>query len=173
RFGSLVGAALVAVSPGAVYLSRYFIHETLFVFFTLGVVVGLVRYRKDKRLSDLILASSSASLLVATKETSIITVAVFVVAAAIATAYIRMRQPAELTASNWQTEEAADSRRSGARNERGLPRKTGKTWFSKWDFRAVDWGTAAAVAILLFLLFYSSFLVNQAGVVGDFRAFRN
>src|SRR5882724_8230325 len=37
--GSLCAAGLIAISPGAVYLSRYFIHESLFVFFTLGVVV--------------------------------------------------------------------------------------------------------------------------------------
>jgi uncharacterized protein (TIGR03663 family) len=36
----LCAAALLAISPGAVYLSRYFIHETLFVFFTLGIVVA-------------------------------------------------------------------------------------------------------------------------------------
>ena len=40
RLGSVgtlasIGGKL-AVSPGAVYLSRYYIHETLFVFFTLG-----------------------------------------------------------------------------------------------------------------------------------------
>ena len=34
---TLSAAFLLAVSPGAVYLSRYFIHETLFVFFTLGI----------------------------------------------------------------------------------------------------------------------------------------
>src|SRR5207302_9667730 len=29
---ALSGAALIAISPGAIYLSRYFIHESLFVF---------------------------------------------------------------------------------------------------------------------------------------------
>ncbi len=38
--GALVAAALIAVSPGAVYNSRYFIHESLFLFFTLGIVVA-------------------------------------------------------------------------------------------------------------------------------------
>src|SRR2546423_11333912 len=32
--GALSAAALIAISPGAVYLSRYFIHESLYVFFT-------------------------------------------------------------------------------------------------------------------------------------------
>ena len=30
--GALCAAGLIAISPGAVYLSRYFIHEALFVF---------------------------------------------------------------------------------------------------------------------------------------------
>ncbi len=42
--GALVGAALLALSPGAVYMSRYFIHESLFVFFTLGLVVAVLKY---------------------------------------------------------------------------------------------------------------------------------
>ena len=37
---ALSGAALIAISPGAIYLSRYFIHESLFVFFTLAIVVA-------------------------------------------------------------------------------------------------------------------------------------
>ncbi len=43
-FGALAAAALLAVSPGMVYNSRYFIHEMLFVFFTLGVGVAALRF---------------------------------------------------------------------------------------------------------------------------------
>lgn len=42
--GALVAAALLAVSPGAVYMSRYFIHETLFVFFTLGIIYAALKF---------------------------------------------------------------------------------------------------------------------------------
>ncbi len=42
--GALAAAALLACSPGAVFLSRYFIHEMMFVGFTLGLVVAVVRY---------------------------------------------------------------------------------------------------------------------------------
>jgi uncharacterized protein (TIGR03663 family) len=42
--GALSAAALLAVSPGMVYNSRYFIHEMLFVFFTLGIVVAALRF---------------------------------------------------------------------------------------------------------------------------------
>lgn len=42
--GALSAAALLALSPGAVYMSRYFIHESLFAFFTLGIVVAWLKY---------------------------------------------------------------------------------------------------------------------------------
>src|SRR5215208_2240689 len=44
RVATLAGGLLLALSPGAVYLSRYFIHESQFVFFTLGIVVAGLRF---------------------------------------------------------------------------------------------------------------------------------
>lgn len=42
--GALAAAGLIAISPGAVYLSRYFIHESLVVFFTFGLIVAALKY---------------------------------------------------------------------------------------------------------------------------------
>lgn len=42
--GALSAAALLAVSPGMVFFSRYFIHEMMFVCFTLGIVVAALRF---------------------------------------------------------------------------------------------------------------------------------
>lgn len=78
--GALSGAALLAISPGAVYLSRYFIHETLFVFFALGIVVAALKYYDTARGAYLILAAVSAALLTATKETWIINGPVILIA---------------------------------------------------------------------------------------------
>ncbi len=44
--GALAAAAFATVSPGFVYFSRYFIHEILFVFFSLGVIVAWLWYRE-------------------------------------------------------------------------------------------------------------------------------
>ncbi|HVF84877.1 MAG TPA: phospholipid carrier-dependent glycosyltransferase, partial [Abditibacteriaceae bacterium] len=44
-WASLLAAALLAISPGMVYISRYFIHEMQFVFFTLLAVVAMLRLR--------------------------------------------------------------------------------------------------------------------------------
>jgi uncharacterized protein (TIGR03663 family) len=46
--GALTAAGLIAISPGAVYLSRYFIHETMVVFFTFGVVVAALKYHESE-----------------------------------------------------------------------------------------------------------------------------
>lgn len=42
--GALAAAALLALSPGVVFFSRYFIHEMMFAFFTLAVVVAALRF---------------------------------------------------------------------------------------------------------------------------------
>jgi uncharacterized protein (TIGR03663 family) len=47
RVGTLAAGALLALSPGVVFFSRYFIHEMMFVFFTFGVVVAALRYYED------------------------------------------------------------------------------------------------------------------------------
>ena len=90
--GALAAAALIAVSPGAVYLSRYFIHESLFVFFTLGIVVAAVKYYESGRGIYLILATISAALMVATKETWIINGPVLLIALITTVAYWALRQ---------------------------------------------------------------------------------
>ena len=89
--GALSAAALLAISPGAVYLSRYFIHETLFVFFTLAVVVAGLKYYEEGNPVYLFLASISAALLFATKETAIISVGVLGIALVITLLYARLR----------------------------------------------------------------------------------
>ena len=78
--GALSAAALLAISPGAVYLSRYFIHESLFVFFTLGIVVAALKYFDTGRAVYFILAAISAALMVATKETWIMNGPVLLIA---------------------------------------------------------------------------------------------
>jgi predicted membrane-bound mannosyltransferase len=42
KTGALFAALLLALSPGMVYISRYFIHEMLFVFLSLAIVVAIL-----------------------------------------------------------------------------------------------------------------------------------
>src|SRR5262244_1628589 len=96
-FGVLAAAALAAVSPGMVFFSRYFIHEILFVFFTLGVVVAILRFRRGSQPRYLMLAAASAALLGATKETWVITVAVWMIALPCTWGWLRLRRPKDVS----------------------------------------------------------------------------
>ncbi|HEY0004242.1 MAG TPA: flippase activity-associated protein Agl23 [Pyrinomonadaceae bacterium] len=163
--GSLTAAALLAVSPGAVYLSRYFIHETLFVFFTLGIAYAALRYYEAAHPVYLWLASASAALLFATKETAIISAGVFLIALAVMTVYVRLRE-----------------RLRGETGKKGRGVYSGKSWQGG---AAIDEGarglerfggpisvlTHTLVALLIFIvvsvLFYSSFFTNYPKGVQD------
>lgn len=49
RTGALAAGLLLALSPGMVFISRYFIHEILFVFFSLAIVVSVLYFIEKKR----------------------------------------------------------------------------------------------------------------------------
>jgi uncharacterized protein (TIGR03663 family) len=79
-WASLLAACLLAISPGMVYISRYFIHEMHFVFFTLATVVYMLRFRETGRAIWPVLASVSFALVFASKETAPISLVMLVVA---------------------------------------------------------------------------------------------
>jgi uncharacterized protein (TIGR03663 family) len=62
--GSLAAALFLALSPGMVYISRYFIHEILFVFFSFGIVVGVLYFIESRRAGALAIAMMTLLLLV-------------------------------------------------------------------------------------------------------------
>jgi uncharacterized protein (TIGR03663 family) len=150
--GALTAAGLIAVSPGAVYLSRYFIHESLFVFFTLGIVVAALKYYDTKQATYLILASISAALMVATKETWIINGPVLLIALIITGAYFWLRE-----------------KFSGRRSEGSLAERWRQT--IEGFGGPVPLATVALVAFAIFVLvnvlFYSSFFTNYPKGVSD------
>src|SRR2546423_11584692 len=89
---ALAAAALLAISPGSAYLSRYFIHETLLVFFLLSVVVATLGFYESARLSYLVLATAPAALAFATKETTIISAGILLIALASTMVLARLRK---------------------------------------------------------------------------------
>ena len=62
--GSLAAALFLALSPGMVYISRYFIHEILFVFFSFGIVIGVLYFIEKRRAGALAIATMTLLLLV-------------------------------------------------------------------------------------------------------------
>lgn len=152
---TLTAALLLAISPGAVYLSRYFIHETQFVFFTLGIVVAGVYFYDQRNAFNLIAAAASAALLFATKETAMISAGVLIIALAVTYVYLRLRRGK-------------------------TPRRTHREQGTVKRF-AEDLGGPAVLGLYLLLsvvvfaglyvLFYSSFFTNSKGVSDSFQTF--
>ena len=68
----LVAALLFACAPLPVYYSRYFIHETLFVAATLGLILSGGRALKNNSAGFAALAGLCAALMLAGKETAVI-----------------------------------------------------------------------------------------------------
>ena len=62
--GSLSAALFIALSPGMVYISRYFIHEILFIFFSLGIVVGVLYFVEKRKAGVFAIATMTLLLLV-------------------------------------------------------------------------------------------------------------
>lgn len=159
---ALAAAALVAVSPGLVFYSRYFIHETLFVFFTLGMVVSALRFYETRQVWYLMLLAASAAMLFATKETAFISAGVLVLATIVARVWARFAGGASPGGRR-------DERRAGGQWQEsgwhGLVESTG----SKQRAALVVVGALALFAFVN-ILFYSSFFTHWQGVGGAIDA---
>lgn len=70
--GVVASGLFLALSPGLVYYSRYFIHETFFVFFSLAFILAAIRFYETHLDSWLLFAFCSAAFVFTIKETSII-----------------------------------------------------------------------------------------------------
>jgi hypothetical protein len=64
RIGALAAAFFLAVSPGMVYISRYFIHEIIFVFFSLAFVVAVLSFIERRKAGLFAVAWTTLLLLV-------------------------------------------------------------------------------------------------------------
>lgn len=151
--GTPVAAFCMALSPCLVFYSRYFIHEMSFGCFSLGMVVGAWRYAEDRKFYWLALAAVSTGLLLTTKETSVITVAVFLVAIVCAATWDTVKkliQQRRLTPAAFVKELRSDTAAV-------LP--------------SLDHATAAAIIVVfIHTFFYSSLFNHWEGVADFFRS---
>lgn len=155
--GALSAAAFLALSPGAVYLSRYFIHESLFVFFTFGVVVAAVKFYESSSVTYLILGSASLAMVFATKETAIISALVLVIALVSTLVFYWLLS------------------RTGGRAAAKARKNRSENFVERFGFgRLVMWSVLAlAVFIAVNVVFYSSFFKNYPkGVTDSLVAFQ-
>jgi uncharacterized protein (TIGR03663 family) len=176
---ALVAGTLLAVSPGAVYVSRYFIHESLLVAMTLALVVATLFYLERRKTRYLIAVGVSAALLFTTKETAVITIAVLLLAVVVAHLYLRFREASGGAG-------AAVSRRPGGRSPGGRQRSV---WIDGVEYRpargsgsptgllgdftipASQLAGAIAVFVVIYVLLFTSFFTNPQGLVDSFTAY--
>jgi uncharacterized protein (TIGR03663 family) len=158
---TLAAGLMLAVSPGAVYLSRYFIHETLFVFFTLGIVVAGVWAYEERNPSYLIPAGASAALLFATKETAMISAGVLIIALALTLFYVRWNRP--------PTGPTSAKRNRSPNPPTGLSKVIDDMGGTMNVVVSVM--LALVVFLAFYLLFYSSFFTNYKGIYDSFSTF--
>ncbi len=163
RTATLASAALLAISPAFTYYSRFYIQESLFVFFAAGFVIALGRYAASTgrfgpsaapqrfstpslppqaRLGWALAAGIFAGLAYATKETSLIVLAAAGVACAV-TLFVS------------SVHDSALGSHEGNFSDRAL----------------LHLGVAILAAVAVAFLFYSSFFTNPAGIVESVRAF--
>lgn len=144
RVAAFIAALLWTFSPGAVYISRYFIHEMLFLAFTLGMILPLLYRERLGRMAAYVLTAVSAALLFASKETAIMTVIV-------------------MLAADWLAETIA--RRLGG--QAAAPVDEEEDSPAKVAFIIIS---ASCAFVVVFVLLYSSFFTNPHGVADAFRA---
>jgi uncharacterized protein (TIGR03663 family) len=157
---TLSAALLLAISPGAVYLSRYFIHETHFVFFTLAIVVSCLYLYEHRNTFYLIPAAASAALLFTTKETAMISAGVLIIALAVTLLYRYLRRGTVVE-----------------RKMKGRPQP--ETWSLGWFIGELGGPLVVGLCVILaaitfvglYVLFYSSFLTNAKGISDSFETF--
>jgi uncharacterized protein (TIGR03663 family) len=164
RLGSvttLAAGLMLAISPGAVYLSRYFIHEMQFVFFTLAIVVFGLRFYDTRNPTWLILSSAAAALLFATKETALISAGVLVIAFTLTHVYRSLFRK-------------ATAQPSGKGRKPNAPRDNAFKRFVN-DLGTMNLAISALIAIGIFLflniVFYSSFFTNSQGIYDALKTF--
>ena len=174
----LVAGGLLAVSPGAVYISRYFIHETLLVAMTLALFVSVVRYLDEHDARFLLAAAVSAALMFTTKETAVITVGVLLIAVVVGHVYLRIRRPAAgpprgagrraraARRSVWiQGVEYRPAASDGVAGDRGVVRRA-------LAIPAEHLAGAGIVFLVIYVLLFSSFFSNfPKGLIDSLAAY--
>ncbi len=77
KWGAWLASLFLAVSPSMVYFSRFAREDIYMACFTLLLVIGVVRYVQERKMSWLMLAAAAFALSYATSEATFLTIAVF------------------------------------------------------------------------------------------------
>jgi uncharacterized protein (TIGR03663 family) len=161
---TLTAATLLTLSPGAVYLSRYFIHESLLVFFTLAAILAALKFYDSASSGYLLLAAGLTALIFATKETAIITAGVLVIALVSTLIFVRLRK---MIAERNETQTESEASDFAAKLRAQVTRFGGP---GSLFILAV---AALSVFLIVNVLLYSSFFTNYPqGLYDSLKAFQ-
>ena len=140
------GGVLTAVSPALVFYSRYFIQETMLVFFAFAAIAAGWRYTRKPSFAWAISAGAAIGLMHATKETCVLAFAAMAGALVLTPLWARWRDGAPPTAEP-------------------APRDP----HANWPHLGAFLGAGCIVSIVLF----SSFFTNPAGVLDSVTTYAN
>ena len=135
RFSAYVGALLTAVSPGIIFYSRYAIHESGLLFFSILSLLAFFRMRMLGDRISLWLMGAGITGMIVTKETYVITIGCFAAAFLILRIY-----------------------------EKFLPSPRNPPPF-KVHFRPADIVQTTSVCLFVIILLYSGFFLNWNGII--------
>ncbi len=160
-------AVFIAVSPAMVFYSRYFIHEMLLVFFTALTLGAGWRYWQTRSARWAIVAGAGLGLMFATKETFVITLAAMGLAG-IATACLNRR-----CLQRWVADRGYEPRASVLECGSPLPlSKAPKSARGLAQSKTLRHAALAlSVAFIIWLLLFSSFFTNFAGLLDSARTY--
>ena len=180
---ALVAAGLIAISPGMVYISRYFIHEMLLVAGTIGFVGSVLLYLRTGKPAFVISAAVALALMATTKESWIIELGVLGIAAVAAVIYVNVR-----TGRPWLEVGAPSSRAT----PKAAKRKPRSIWVDGVEYRAADepvetapsfvatrgvqvelLAAGAIVFACVYVLLFSSLFTNPKGITDSLASFAN
>jgi len=149
RPATVCAGVLTAISPAMVFFSRYYIHETLFVFFTLAAIAAGWRYARGRRLIWCLMTGGCLGLMQATKETSVIVF--FSMGMGLLLVWLTTR-PRRKSSSNLSPKHADDLTLA---EKHGAPR----------PIIAWHWAFGCVVAVLVAVTLLSSFFTNLQGPI--------
>ncbi len=147
-------AIFLAVSPAMVFYSRYFIHEMLLVFFTLLTLAAGWRYAQTRKAGWAALTGVGIGLMFATKETFVLTLAAMFFALIASRLW-----------NHWRIQRAGAPSAASARSS--VPPRAETVLGAPKLHLAFAIGTAA----LIWLLFFTSFFTNAAGLADSFKTY--
>jgi uncharacterized protein (TIGR03663 family) len=151
RPAAISASLLAAISPAMVFYSRYYIHETLLVFFSLCVILFAWRYLRSGKLAWCLAAGAAVGLMQATKETAPLSYVAATAAFALTWLYGACTNP--------KRERGQDASHADSSPESCVD--------DQRHFRFPWWHIAlgAGAALLTAVVLYSSFFTNPHGLL--------